>query len=111
MKKILIAILLAISSSTASAHQFWPDDYTVYREPGSTTLVMTHLYTKEDGFFTFTLNGHQLGEQQYVPAGTNTDFPVIVPNRMIKSNEVTVCSLRESTDTLQQEVCLRIGFQ
>lgn len=111
MNKYLVAIALSIVSFSSSAHQFWPDEYTVYREPGASTLVMTHLHTKEDGFFTFTLNGKSLGDQQYVPAGTNTDFPVIIPNKMIVNGEALICSLRESNDTMQQQVCLRIGFE
>ncbi len=115
MKKLSVLCLLGslAFSTAASAHQFWPDDYTVQTIKGIDPLIMTHLFSKETSEFSFTLDGHKLGSgPQLVLGGQNADFPITVPFKMIKNGEVLVCSKNESTeDTLQQEVCLKIKVE
>lgn len=108
MKKLLSIVVGCVLSTSALAHDFWPDDYTVYR--GDTnTLIVTHLRSADDAYYKFKLDGVSLGKEQLVYAGTVEDFPVSVPNGIIENGKVTICSLRmRSSNQFQQEVCLVI---
>lgn len=108
MNKLLSVVIGCILSTQALAHDFWPDDYTVYQGTDN-TLIMTHVRSADDAYFKFTLDGIPLGKEQLVYAGSVEDFPVSVPNGIIENGKVTICSLRlRSSNEFQQEVCLEV---
>lgn len=108
MKKIL-ALVLGLTSITANAHMFYPDEYTMLKSGGSESMVITHLRTNEDSYFKFTLNDIPLGDAQLVFAGDTVDFPIIVPHGLIQNDTVVLCAANvSSTETLQKKVCLSI---
>lgn len=108
MKKLL-AFFIGCVSMSVSAHDFWPDDYTVYKGLNGNTMIVTHLRSPDDAYYKFTLNGIPLGKEQLVYPGTVEDFPVKVPNGLIENEKVTICSRRlRSTDQFEQTVCLTI---
>ena len=108
MKKLLSVVIGCVLSTQVMAHDFWPDEYTVYKGVDN-TIIMTHIRTNDDAYIKFTLDGISLGKEQIVYAGGIEDFPVSVPNGIIENGKVTICSLRmRSSNQFQQEVCLQI---
>lgn len=115
MKRLLTAIAL-LASVSANAHSFYPEEWTITAEPNSSFMMLTHLDTKEDGWFVFTiqdpvnpLKEYKMGDKQLVLAGSTVDFPLNIPSKFLKGDHVTVCSTQlVKHSTMQRKVCLKV---
>lgn len=109
MKKVLAALVLSLTATTAQAHLFWPDDYTMIKGAGHESMIITHLKSQDDSYYKFTINGIPLGDSQLVYANSVVDFPIIVPHGIITGDNIIVCSRNlAKNDMLEKEVCLKI---
>ena len=122
MVKKYIALLALITVTNAQAHAFYPDSYTVTDVEGSSSMILTHLVTKEDAAFEFSFytegdesfpeRAIKIPGKQVILSGESVDLPVKIPKRLVNGHRyVTICSTQLNKKvTMQKEVCLRVDI-